>query len=508
MKRRWPILIAGLAILMALGGWLGSWLWAQRENIFLSLRTFEHVLHLILRKYVREVESLRVIEAGIDGMLRSLDPQSQYLNPKEYSELRLHTEGEFGGLGIQIDLVDGVLTIISPIEGTPAYRAGLKPGDRIVKIEERSTEGITLEEAVSTLRGPPGTRVRITIQREGVEELKEYTITREIIKIRAVLYAGLIAPEIGYLRLAAFSRTARPELASAIDSLFKLGARKLILDLQGNSGGLLREGIEVADLFLPPGRVVVKTRGRLPEANQEFRAREEPLHGDYPLVVLTDGGSASASEIVAGAIQDWDRGLILGDTTYGKGSVQTLYPLEGGGALKLTTAYWYTPSGRCIDRVIKEDPLTRAQFIREERYFSLGERRREVFGEGGIVPDVVIEPPKLSAFERKLDREYFFEFAGRYAKPGLKRDFSVTPEMFREFKTLLREKGVEFTEAQFDSSLRFIEQRIKQEIAGRLWGDRGRYEVGIFPYDPQLARAVELLTQVDSTPDLFRLAAQ
>jgi carboxyl-terminal processing protease len=399
------------------------------------------------------------------------------------------------------------LTIISPIEGTPAYRAGLKPGDRIVKIEDRSTEGITLDEAVSKLRGRPGTKVEITIQRPGLEELKEYAITREIIKIRAVPYAGLVAPDVGYVRLAGFSKTARDELAAAIDSLFNLGAKKIVLDLRGNSGGLLKEGIEVSDHFLEPGQVVVKTRGRLREANKDFQGIRELLHGDYPLVILTDAWSASASEIVAGAIQDWERGLILGDTTYGKGSVQTLYPIETGGGLKLTTAYWYTPSGRCIDRAIKEDTLARAQFIREERYFSLGKRHREVYGEGGIVPDLVVEMPELPKFVEKLDRDYFFEFSARYAKLGLKPDFVVTPEMFEEFKELLKKKEIELTDAQFDSSLQFIEQRIKQEIAGRLWGDRGRYEVGLFPYDPQLAQTLEILAQVDSTPDLFRFAA-
>ncbi len=519
MKKK---VIIGLIVVafLAFGGWFGSRLWAQRENVYGYLRLFTQIVHLVEQNYVREMEPRDLIEAAIDGMLESLDPHSQYLDSTEFAQLRVHTEGEFGGLGIHIDLVNDTLTVVSPMEGTPASRAGIMAGDRVIKIEGNSTAGITLDEAVSKLRGPAGTKVAISIQREGVKQPLEYNLTREYIQIPAVPYVGPLGDDIGYVRLLTFSRTSGPDLKRAIDSLFThYKIKKLILDLRMNSGGLLPEAIEVSDLFLPRGKSIVVTKGRDPETNHEYRAAGDDEYGDFPLVVLVDGGSASASEIVAGAIQDWERGLLIGDTTFGKGSVQTIYQVEGGGALKLTGAYWYTPSGRGIDKPTTSDFFKRYLLRRQARekskeektktekvFYTLGPGRYKVFGNGAIVPDIIVEPPKPTELARRLDFSVIRDYALRYAHQhkDLSRDFQVTPEMLSEVQGMIKNKKIEFTQAQFDSSRIYIEQWIKSEIAFDLFGDKGRYELGVLPYDEQVKKAVELLKGVNTTQELFR----
>jgi carboxyl-terminal processing protease len=520
MKKKVIISFVIVAV-VSISGWFGSRLWAQRENIYGYLRLFTQIVQMVEQNYVREVESKDLIEAAIDGMLESLDPHTQYLDSTEFAQLDVHMSGEFGGLGIHIDLVNDTLTVVSPMEGTPAFRAGIMPGDRIIKIEGKSTANITLEGAVSKLRGTPGTKVNITIQREGVKEPLEYTLVREDIQIPAVPYVGKIGDDIGYVRLLTFSRTSGPDLERAVDSLFNYyKVKKLILDLRLNSGGLLPEAIEVSDLFLPKGRTIVVTKGRLPETNHEFRAVGNDKYGDYPMIVLVDGSSASAAEIVAGAIQDWERGLIVGDTSFGKGSVQTIHRLEGGGALKLTTAHWFTPSGRGIDKPMTSEIFKRYLLRRQSReqkqqeksesekvYYTLGSGHYKVLGGGGIIPDLIIEPPKPTELVKRLDYSVIREYALKYAHQhkDLTGDFQITPEMFNTVGEMLKAKKLEFTQEQFDSSRFYIEQWLKSEIAFDLFGEKGRYELSVIPYDEQIKKAVALLKEVKTTQELFRL---
>lgn len=332
----------------------------REDNLYSQIELFSDAIALIRSDYVDKIKAKDLIYGALKGMLASLDAHSQFMDPDTYKEIKVETRGEFGGIGIEITLKEGLLTIITPIDDTPGYKAGLKPGDIIVKIEDKSTRGITLIDAVKKLRGKAGTDVIITILRESEKKIFDVTITRGIIHIESIKEAYLIENNIGYVRLSEFQEGTSKDLEAALKKLEKDGMDSLILDLRNNPGGLLNMSAKVADKFIRGGRVIVTTRGRHKRNEKIYNAHDRGTHPDYPIVVLVNKGSASASEIVAGAIQDNKRGIILGTKTFGKGSVQTIVPLKDGSALRLTTAKYFTPSGRAI---------------REE----------------GIVPDVVVE---------------------------------------------------------------------------------------------------------------------
>ncbi len=315
-----------------------------------ELKVFGEALHYIRSSYVKPVDSKKLVYGAVKGMVGELDPHSIFLTPDMFKEMQVETKGEFGGLGIEITIRDNKLTVVSPIEGTPAYKAGVEAGDVIVAIDGKSTEGITLMEAVKKLRGPKGTKVTITIMREGLKKPLDITITRAIIKVKSVRYR-MEDPKgkVGYIRIRAFQERTDRDLEKALEDLEAQGMKALVLDLRNNPGGLLNQAVRVSDIFLPQGRLIVYTKGRTREDQMRFESQEVPLlPPSVPMVVLVNAGSASASEIVSGALQDWHRAIIIGDRTFGKGSVQTIFPLSDGSALKLTTAEYYTPKGRSI----------------------------------------------------------------------------------------------------------------------------------------------------------------
>ena len=310
-----------------------------------DLRTFTEVLSMVKRHYVEEVKSKDLIYGAIKGMLNSLDPHSSFMTAEGYKEMQVETKGEFGGIGIQIGMKENVLTVIAPIDDTPAARAGVKAGDKIIKIDDVSTHDMTLHDAVSKMRGAPKTTVTISIMREGWKELKDFKLTREIIKIKSVK-SKVLEEGIGYIKLTQFQEQSAADLAAALSKLKEEKITSLVLDLRNDPGGLLNSAIDVTSQFLPKGKLIVYTKTRSGE-KQEFFTN----NGDYftlPMIVLVNQGSASASEIVAGALKDWNRAVILGVVTFGKGSVQTVIPLSGGAGLRLTTAKYYTPKGRSI----------------------------------------------------------------------------------------------------------------------------------------------------------------
>jgi carboxyl-terminal processing protease len=289
----------------------------------------------------------KLIYGAIKGMVQSLDPHSSFMTKQEHQELMIETKGSFSGVGIEISIRDKVLTVVAPIEGTPAYEAGIKAGDKIIRIEKKSTRGMTLLDAVKNIRGKKGTEVKLTIAREGEEKPLEFVITRDVIPLRSVR-SLMLTPDIAYLRISNFQSKTAKDLSAALKKLNKDRKLKgMILDLRNNPGGLLSQAIEVADLFLDSG-IIVSTKGRNSSQDMQVAAKKNGIEGDYPIVVLVNGGSASASEIVAGALQDNKRALILGTKTFGKGSVQTILPLSDGSGLRLTTARYYTPSGKSI----------------------------------------------------------------------------------------------------------------------------------------------------------------
>lgn len=350
MKRK--IFVTVFILFIAFGGVaVGRWSAAQNnDSIYAELRTFTEVFNKINRHYVDDVNSKEIIRAAIKGMVNSLDPHSAYLTPEAYKEFQTETKGEFGGIGIQIGIKDGVLTVIAPIEDTPAYKAGIKAGDRILKIDGKPTKDMNINDAVSKMRGQKGKPVTLTIQRDEWKEPKDITIVRDIIKIKSVKFK-MIDNEIGYVKLTQFQENTAHDLSNALKALKEKGAKSLILDLRNNPGGLLNVAVDVAEQFLPPKSLVVSIKGKSGEKMDYYTEGRKTSFTDIPMIVLVNQGSASASEIVAGAIQDWGRAPVLGVQTFGKGSVQSLIPLSDGSALKLTTAKYYTPKGRQIHAV-------------------------------------------------------------------------------------------------------------------------------------------------------------
>ena len=351
-----------LVLTLSLGGGVAS-----KSNdsaaTYENLKLFTEVLSIIQSQYVDEVPAKDVIYSAIKGTLRGLDPHSSFLDPEMYREMQVETSGSFGGLGIEITLKDDVLTVVAPIEGTPAYRAGIHSGDRIVKIEGLSTKDMQLTDAVKRMRGKPGSKVTISIVREGWAEPKDFPIVREQIRVQSVKNQQL-EPGIEYIRLRQFQEQTSGDLEAALEKYTKDGKiQGLILDLRNNPGGLLTSSVEVTEKFIDSGRLVVYTEGRVRNQNMRFQANSKRVFSDFPMVVLINQGSASASEIVAGALQDWGRAVVIGTQSFGKGSVQTIIPLSDGSGLRLTTAKYYTPKGRSIHGK-------------------------------GVTPDIIVEQPK------------------------------------------------------------------------------------------------------------------
>lgn len=319
----------------------------QFDETYKKLKIFDEVLYLIQTNYVKEVDVEEVIYGGIHGMLKTLDPHSSFMPPDVYQEMQVETRGNFGGLGIQIAIKDDMLTVIAPIDDTPAFRAGIEAGDKIIKIDGTPTKDMLLMEAVKLLRGPKGTQVTITIMRESFEKPQDFTITRDIIELKSVTYKMLL-DDIGYIRLRQFQEGSADEMEDALNDLENQGMEAMILDLRSNPGGLLNAAVEVADKFLEKGKLIVYTEGRKKNQDMRFFAHDDFTHPNYPMVVLVNHGSASASEIVAGALQSHSRAIVIGTQTYGKGSVQSVIPLSDNSGLRLTTATYFTPDGNSI----------------------------------------------------------------------------------------------------------------------------------------------------------------
>lgn len=366
----WLGAAGGLAVGIAVGP-LG--ITSARENsTYPELRTFTEVLSLVESNYVNEIEGQKLIRGAIQGMLKTLDPHTSYMSPEFYKEMQVETSGRFGGLGIEITTRGGILTVVTPIEDTPAYREGVKAGDQIIEIEGKSTKEMDLQDAVRNLRGRPGTKVTITVFRKGEEQPLKFTITREVIRIKSVRSRKL-RNGIGYVRIRSFQSTTGREVSKAVKKFEDEKLKGLVLDLRNNPGGLLSQAVSVSNLFLGPGQLIVYTKGRMENQQNRYTSSEDGFKSEMPVVVLVNPGSASASEIVAGAVQDLKRATVMGEKTFGKGSVQTIVPLTDGSGLRLTTALYYTPNGRLIQGK-------------------------------GIEPDIIVSQPALSS-SRRIIRE-------------------------------------------------------------------------------------------------------
>lgn len=371
-----------------------------------SIELFTDVLAIVKKSYVEEVDTKKLIYGAINGMLAALDPHSSFMPPDTYKELKLDTKGEFGGLGIEISIKDGILTVISPIEDTPAYRAGMKAGDQILKIDDKFTKDLTIMDAVKRMRGVKGTKVTLTIMREGFDKPKEFPLTRDIIQVKSIKFK-MLDDGYGYVRIAQFQEKTADDLQKALDSLNESGKGKLkglVLDLRNDPGGLLDQAVKVSETFLDEGKLIVYTEGREKDAQMKFSSRKSDKQPDYPIVALINSGSASASEIVAGALQDHKRAVVMGVQSFGKGSVQTIIPLSDNSGLRLTTAKYFTPSGRSIQAK-------------------------------GITPDIVVERIELDVKEKKESMHLREKDLENHFENDKKEPSTEKPETLPLYKT-------------------------------------------------------------------------
>jgi carboxyl-terminal processing protease len=502
------------------GGLYGNRLFGapmQNSDMQKRLKEYTDLLNAVTTWSAEEITPDKAVYASVDGMLRALDPHTSFLEPKEYSDMQDRQKGTFYGLGILVTKRNDQVTVITPLEGTPASRLGIRAGDVIAEVEGVATDDLSLDEVVKRLKGPKGTTVNIKIRRVGMKEPIPLTIIRAAIPTNSISNILMIRPGIGYIRVKDFTSTTVRELDDAIEKLQGQGMQKLVLDLRGNPGGLLEAAVGVSDHFLEKGQMIVYTKGRTPDSAQEYTAPGKHEKFDLPLVVLVNRGSASASEIVAGAIQDHDRGLVVGETSWGKGLVQSVYTLQYGAGLALTTSKYYTPAGRNIQRDYTsvydyymadeaengpEVPLTQ----REQFKTATG---RTVYGGGGITPDVIVKHPKLARTTQLLEvRSAIFNYAVEYAAkhPDLTKEIAVTPAMVEEFTRHAVEHDIA-SEADIRDALqnaadrKFVERALKAEIVAAKFGYDASY-----PYrlqgDAQVEKALDVFPEAQKLATL------
>jgi len=479
---------------------------ASDSDVRDSLRQFSEVYSLVEQNYAEPVNADKAIYNGaIPGMLHVLDPHSNFFDPKSYSLMREEQSGKYYGVGMQIAPRNNKIIVVAPFAGTPAYKAGLRPGDVIIAVDGKGTDNLGVSDVADMLKGPKGTNVHISILRESTDKPLEFNVVRDEIPRNSVDLKFLVRPGIGYMHVSAFNETTEQEVEDALQQFGEL--KGLILDLRGNPGGLLNEGVGVADKFLKKGQVIVSHRGRS-SPEKMYKASHGNAGKDYPLVVLVNRGTASAAEIVSGAIQDHDRGLIVGEVTFGKGLVQTVYPLSENTGLALTTAKYYTPSGRLIQRDYtgvslydyyynreqEENPSNNANTTSKE--VKLTDSGRTMFGGGGITPDVKVPPFKTTHFEDSLLVKYaFFNFAKHYlGNRHVDKNFEITDAVMQDFRKFLDSQKIPFTEADLTEGLDFIKSSIKTDIFisefGQEEGLRVRAES-----DPQVIAALNQLSK-------------
>lgn len=521
------VAVVALAALVT-GGWF-----LQREtepagSVYRQARLFDDVLAHVADYYVDSLDERQLYQMAIDGMLNELkDPYSIYLKPDDFRQLSEATTGNYSGLGIQIDVRDGWITVVAPLPDTPAERAGVQTGDRIVELDGRSTEGWKQDQAVKELRGPAGTKAVLKIRRSGVDQLITFNLTRATIHIRSVQVAMMLGDHVGYVSLSPVNETSAREVAQAVDTLLKQGMKSLIFDLRGNPGGLLDQGVAVSDLFLDPDKEIVETRGRAPGSSRQFNDSKPQSWPRLPIVVIVNGGSASAAEIIAGALQDHDRALLVGTPTFGKGLVQSFWRLTPESGLKLTTARWFTPSGRTIQRVTRTEAEQEEQVVAAQRGHDIPpdstlrfrtDAGRIVYGGGGIRPDLYIVADTFTTAERAFIRALgdkiplYRDALASYAlelKDGSRLpapNFTVSEGMVDEVIRRMRAKGVDVSDSVIAGARTLIAQELGYEATRYVFG-RSAEVRRRFADDQQVQRALSLAARAKSPQDLLSLAA-
>jgi len=490
------------------------------KSLYAKIQLFSEIIITINEEYVEEKDPQELIESAIKGMVSDLDPHTSYLSSEDFERWNQSYEG-YSGIGVTFDIIRDKITIMSVMVDGPSDKVGLQAGDRIVAIEGNSAVGMKRDEVPLKLMGPKGTRVRVTIERPGWDQNEEYVITRDEVHVESVPYAFMLEPGTGYIGIIRFSSTTVRELEDHLQSLESQGIERLVLDLRSNGGGRLDAAVDVCDKFLPKEKRIVYTKGRIRKSFREYFSTGRATHTLYPLIVLIDRASASASEIVAGAMQDWDRGLVVGETSFGKGLVQRQYPFKDGSALFMTTARYYTPSGRLIQRSYDDKSLQ--EYYEEIVNDSLYKKQeadasrpsyktlileRKVYGGGGISPDITLKASRepLNSIVRKIiiepDRP-LFTFSEEYVRthPELKNDlddfilnYNPDDRALDEFLGHVRNQGFQITEQEFQKNKSDIQFILKQSIAAEIWDNQARYRV-------QLLRDRELQEALTYFPD-------
>lgn len=514
-RRSWLFVPAIVAVGAILGGVLGheSVVAApapgSEDAVKSSLRTFTRVLDLLEQNAADPVNPDRAIYKGaIPGMLRTLDPHSSFFDPRDFQVLREDQKGHYYGVGMTVAPRGGKTIVIAPFPGSPAYKAGIRPGDTILQVNDKPTDNLTTSEVADLLKGPRGTKVQVVVGRQGVDDPITFNIVRDEIPRKSVQDAFWLRPGIAFLEIDSFNENTSREVEENLKRLGEHNIKGLILDLRDNAGGLLNEGVAVAGRFLLPGQTVVSHRGRS-SPEKPYVARNGSPRRDYPIVALVNGFSASAAEIVAGALQDHDRGWVIGENTFGKGLVQTVYPLSENTGLALTTARYYTPSGRMIQRSYEGTTFLEYYYNKDKAEknpldVKMTDSGRTVYGGNGIAPDEKYEGPELNRFQKDLLRRFaFFNFTAKYFgqhNPKLTPGWDPDNEVLNEFHRYLLDSGVQFTEAEYAEVHDWIKQQVKREfyITGLGFEESRRFSIET---DPLVKKALEALPKAKELLD-------
>jgi carboxyl-terminal processing protease len=481
---------------------------ASADDYQSAVLDFTKVLDVVQANYAEPVDIDKAVYQGaIPGMLRMLDPHSNFFDARQFALLREDQRGKYYGVGMVVAPRENHTVVMSPYVGAPAYNAGIRPGDVIMKVDDKTTDGLTTSDVADMLKGAKGTIVKITVTREGYNDPLTFTVTRDEIPRHSVDIAFMLKPGVGYIRLSGFNETTDREIAEGLKKLNAPSLDGLILDMRGNPGGLLNEAVAVGDMFLEKGQLIVSHHGRA-SSERKYVAIRGNQGNTVPLVILVNGNSASATEIVSGAVQDHDRGIVVGETTFGKGLVQTVTPLAENTGLALTTARYYTPSGRLIQRDYKSISLYEYHYERKvpehPTEVKLTDSGRQVTGGGGITPDVVIAAPKLTKFQETLIRaDVFFPyeagvggFTRHYlgTRPNVTKEFTTDETVMHDFRSYLEKHNVKYTEPELAENMDWIKRKIKQEVFMSVFGQQEGFKVEL-EADPQVQKAVDSIPQ-------------
>lgn len=500
-KRRTVVVILACTIFAVSVAFVAPAVYSRAVNIYDKIQVLNQIISIVNENYVEPVDWDMALDGAFDGMLDRLDPHSAYIPRERLENITEQFHGQFEGIGIEFDVLNGYLTVIAPVAGSPSDKAGLQPGDRVVRINGNDAFKITREEVFDKLRGPKGSAVTVTISRTGLGETFDVEIIRDKIPIHSVIATFMLDEETGYVRLSRFASNTSEEVHKAIRTLVSQGMRQLILDLRTNSGGYLEQAVSVADYFITDDDTLVYTAGRKSEATEVYFANPDVGYGDFSLIVLINRWSASASEIVAGAVQDLDRGLIVGETSFGKGLVQRQWPLKDGSALRVTIARYYTPTGRLIQKPYDNGKHEYyRELAREGREESLDSLRadkpsyrtkggRTVYGGGGITPDVYVPLEDLTETTSRIvghPKRFTFHWGTDYAAQNKDAwssiqefigSFEITEELMADFRSSVSGEGVEFDGMELDKDIDYLETVMKAEVAGALWGKQAYYHI-------------------------------